>query len=110
MASDWKRFGAFFIVIGPAHRLKGALLVRGTDQRYRIALVAAIKSKIAIDGDYAVFEMHFAHPDQAQVGEIRFAVGIAFCQSFKLRQMIVAIKGERHELLFDELQYRGTAA
>ena len=50
-----------------------------------------------------MFEMHLAQPDQAQVGEVRFAVGIAFRQRLKLRQMIVAIEGERHQLLLDEL-------
>ena len=107
MASDWKRFGAFFMgASGGALAGVQPLLVRRADQRNRVALVAAVNSKIAIDGHHAVFEMHLAHPDQAYVGEIRLAVGIAFCQRLKLRQMIVAIKGECYELLFDELQYR----
>src|ERR1700679_4237530 len=86
------------------------LLVRRADQRNCVALIAAVNSKIAIDSHHAVFEMHLAHPDQAQVGEIWFAVGIALCQRLELRQMIVAIEGECHELLFDEFQYRGAAA
>ena len=38
-----------------------------------------------------MLEMQLAQPDQAQVGKVRFAVGIAFRQRLKLRQVIVEV-------------------
>jgi hypothetical protein len=94
----------------PGDRADRPLLARRADHRNGIALVAAVNSKITIDSDDAMFEVHLAQPNQAQVGKIRFSVCIAFRQSLKLRQMIVAIEGERHQLLIDELQYTRAAA
>ncbi|MEO6971046.1 MAG: hypothetical protein ABI217_09155, partial [Chthoniobacterales bacterium] len=46
----------------------------------------------------------------AQVGQIRLAIPIAFCQSGQLRQMVVAVKGKSEQLLRDHFQDNRDAA
>ena len=83
---------------------RSCLPVRRRDERDYFALVAAINKKVFVDGDDAVLRMQFAHPDEAEVGQVRFAITIAFGQGSKLRQVIVAIEGEPDQTFFNHFE------
>ena len=52
---------------------------------YRLPLIAAIDSKVSsVDGDYSVLWVQLAHPHQAQIGQIRFTIGVALRQAGEL--------------------------
>ena len=54
------------------------LSLRRGDQGDDVALVAAIHAKVLVDGDDAVLRMELAHPNEAEVGQVWFAITIAF--------------------------------
>lgn len=48
--------------------------------------------------------MQFAHPDEAEVGHVWFAITIAFGQGGKLRQVIIAIEGKPDQSFLDHFE------
>ena len=57
-----------------------------TQQRNRLSLISPIPAKVAfIHRNYRMARVEFAHPNEAQIGEIRVPVGIAVCQFTQLR-------------------------
>ena len=80
------------------------LAARGRDKGDYFALIAAIDAKVFVDGEDAVLRVQFAHPDQAEIGQVRFAITIAFGQGGKLRQVIVAIEGEPDQTFIDHFE------
>jgi hypothetical protein len=75
------------------------------DKRDYFALVAAINAKVFVDGKDAVLRMQLAHPDEAEVGQVRFAIAIAFGQGSQLGQVVVAIEGEPDQIFFNHFEY-----
>ena len=75
------------------------------DQRNDLAFVPAVNAKILVGCNRAVVRIKLAHPDQTKIGQIGLLVGITFGQVRQLRQMIIAIEREAHQLVADHLQY-----
>jgi hypothetical protein len=78
---------------------------RRADQRNHLAFVPAVNAKILVGCDHAVVWIKLAHPDQTKIGQIGLLVGITFGQVRQLRQMIIAIEREVHQLVADHLQH-----
>lgn len=85
--------------------------LRRADQRDRLALVPAIDAEIlAIHGNDAVLWEKLAHADQAEIGEIRRAIGIAIRQRRELREVIVAVKCHGDQPRINHAQHERHAA
>ena len=48
--------------------------------------------------------VQFTHTDQTEIRQIGSSILVAFSQRRELRQMIVAIKGETDQLVFDHFE------
>ena len=81
-----------------------SLSIGWRDERDYFAPVAAINAKVFVDGKDVVLRMQLAHPDKAEVGQVRFAIAIAFGQGGQLREVVVAIEGKPDEIFFDHFQ------
>ena len=48
--------------------------------------------------------MQLAHPDETEIGQVRFAILVTFCQSSQVSEMIVTDKIQPDEFFRDHLQ------
>ena len=68
------------------------------DERNRLAFVATIGAEICpIDGEDAVVGVKLANANQAQVGKVGMAIGVALGELGELRQVVAAVERQRNE-------------
>jgi hypothetical protein len=78
---------------------------RRRNQRDDFALVSPVNAKVFdIHSDDTVFGINLAHSDKAEIGKIRFAIFVSFCESSQLWKMIVAVKGQSYEAVSDHFE------
>ena len=66
--------------------------------RNRFALVAAVHPKVCpVDGNHGMLGEEFAHPDEAQIGEVGLPIGITVSEPGELVEMIAAVKRQRDQ-------------
>jgi len=78
----------------------------GANKGDNFPLVAPVNSEIfAVRCDYTVTRIELAHANQAQIRQIGFTIGEAFCKPFELWKVVGAIKGNGHQSFSDHRQY-----
>src|SRR5439155_10481569 len=76
---------------------------RRADQRNHLAFVPAVNEKILVGCDHAVMRIKFTHPNETKIRQIGLPIRVALGQVRQLRQMIIAIEREAHQLVADHL-------
>ena len=75
------------------------------DQRDDLAFVATVDPEVVtIHGDHAVPRIQLAHPDEAEVGQIRRAVVISLRETCQLRQMVLDLERDGDQSIRDHPQ------
>ena len=74
------------------------------DERDDFAFVSPIDAKVFVHGDDTVLWMQLAHPNETEIGKVRFAILVTLCQSSQVSEMIVTDKMQPDEFFGDHLQ------
>jgi hypothetical protein len=78
---------------------------RGAYQWNRIPFVAAINAKVSpIRRNHRMAGVQFAHPDQAQIGQIRMAVAISLGEFLQLIHVLETVESQSKHLALHQLQ------
>ena len=74
------------------------------NERNHFAFVSPIDAKIFVHGDETVFWMQLAHPNETEIGQVRFAILVTLCQKSQVSELIVTDKIQPDEFFGDHLQ------
>src|SRR5438477_303231 len=75
----------------------------GNERNY-FAFVSPVDAKIFVDRDDAVFWVQLAHPNETEIGQVRFAILVTLSQTSQMSEMIVTDKIQPDEFFGDHLQ------